>query len=227
MNDIGDLMKTYAEEEGVMSQARKMLISSFTLQNRTLITPLLLFYLQLGVVCTKKHRFVEYNPKKCFNSFVQSAVDASRQSDENPNSSVVAETMKLLPNSSYAYQIVDKSRHTVTKYLSDKKHAAINSKLSEELDHVNNSMWSWTRQSTDWTQRANHCRLLYSSIGKTANERAVLQLLHQILWCKQVRRLRNGQRFAVSCSCRERTGRLYKTWNESWMEEVTIKWLCP
>ena len=52
-NDFGDLMKTYAEEGGRMSQPRKMLISSFTLQNRTLITPLLLFYLQLGLVVTK------------------------------------------------------------------------------------------------------------------------------------------------------------------------------
>ena len=31
-NDIGDLMKTYAEKERIMSQPRKMLISSFTLQ---------------------------------------------------------------------------------------------------------------------------------------------------------------------------------------------------
>ena len=46
-------MKKYAEEGGIMSQPRKMLISSFTLQNGTLITPLLLFYLQLGLVVTK------------------------------------------------------------------------------------------------------------------------------------------------------------------------------
>ena len=46
--DIGDLMKNSAEEERFLSQPRKMLISSFKLQNGTLITPLLLFYLQLG-----------------------------------------------------------------------------------------------------------------------------------------------------------------------------------
>ena len=68
-NDIGYLMKTFAEEEGIMSQPRKMLISSFTIQNGTLITPLLLFYLQLGLVSTKIHRFVEYTPKNCFNNF--------------------------------------------------------------------------------------------------------------------------------------------------------------
>ena len=77
-SDIGDLMENYAEEENLMSQPQKMLISSFTLQNGTLITPLLLFYLQLGLACTKIHRFVEYTPQKCFNRFVQSAVDAGR-----------------------------------------------------------------------------------------------------------------------------------------------------
>ena len=50
--------------------------------------------------------------------------------------------MKLLRNSSYGYQITDRSRHTVTKYLSDKKtHAAIKSKLFKKLDHVNNSLY--------------------------------------------------------------------------------------
>ena len=84
-SDTGDLIKNYAEEERLLYQPRKMLISSFTLQNGALITPLLLFYLQSGLVCKKIHRFVEYTPKKCFNSFVQSGVDAGRQGDENPN----------------------------------------------------------------------------------------------------------------------------------------------
>ena len=56
-------------------------------------------------------------------------MDARKKGDENPNSSVVAETMKLLANSSYGYQIIDRSRHTVTRYLTDEKaHAAIISK---------------------------------------------------------------------------------------------------
>ena len=47
---ISEVMKQYAEEEGLMSQPQKMLISSFTIQNGTLITPLLLFYLESGLV---------------------------------------------------------------------------------------------------------------------------------------------------------------------------------
>ena len=76
-----------------------MLISSFILTNGTIITPLLLFYVQLGLVCEKIRRFVQYTPRNCFDDFVQSAVNARRQGDENPNSSVVVETMKVLANS--------------------------------------------------------------------------------------------------------------------------------
>ena len=103
---------------------------------------MLLFYLQLGLVCKKIHRFVQYTPRKRFGNFVQSAVDARRQGDKNPNSSVVAETMKLLANSSYGYQIMDRSRHTVTKYLSDEKtHRAINSKLFKRLNHITDQLY--------------------------------------------------------------------------------------
>ena len=50
--------------------------------------------------------------------------------------------MKLLAISFYDYQIMDRSRHTVKKYLSDEKtHAAINSELFKRLDHMNNSLY--------------------------------------------------------------------------------------
>ena len=141
-HDIGLLMKDYAEKEGLLCQPRKMFISSYFLENGTLITPLLLFYLELGLVCKKIYRFVEYIPVKCFNNFVQSAVNARRERDENPNSSVVAETMKLLASSSYGYQIMDRNRHTVTKYLSDEKtHGAINTKFFKRLDHINDQLY--------------------------------------------------------------------------------------
>ena len=119
-----------------------MLISSFFLTNGTIINPLFLFYLKLGLVCTKIHRFVQYTPRNGFDNLVQSAVDARQQGDENQNSSVVAETMKLLANSSYGYQIMDRSRHTVTKYLTDDKtHNAIISKLLKRLNHITDRLY--------------------------------------------------------------------------------------
>ena len=142
-------MREYAEKENIMPQPRRMLISSFVLANGTIITPLILFYLKLGLVCNEIHRFVQYTPRKCFNNFVQSAVDARSQADQNPNSSVVAETMKLLANSSYGYRIVNRSRHTVTKYLNDEKtHSAINSIMFKVLITIliNCMRWDLLRQ---------------------------------------------------------------------------------
>ena len=140
--DIGKLMREYAEEENIMPPPRRMIISSFLLLNGTIITTLLLFYLKLGLACEKIHRFVQYTPRMCFNNFVQSAVDARRPGDENPNSSVVAETTKLLANSSYGYQIMDRSRHTVTNYLNDEKtHSAINSEMFKRLNHITDQLY--------------------------------------------------------------------------------------
>ena len=90
----------------------------------------------------KIYRFVEYIQVKCFNNFVQSAVVARRERDENPNSSVVAETINMLANNSYGYQIMDRSRHTVTKILKNEKtHGAINTKCFKRLDYINDQLY--------------------------------------------------------------------------------------
>ena len=83
-NDIGDYEKNYAIENEMLKHPQRMLISSFKLENGTVITPLFNFYMELGLQCTKIYRFVQYFPRKCFNNFVQSVVDARREGDENP-----------------------------------------------------------------------------------------------------------------------------------------------
>ena len=140
--DIGTLMTEYAEKENIMAQPRRGLISSSNLTNGTIKTPLLLFYLKLGLVCERIHRFVQSIPRNCFNNFVLSAVDARRQGDENENSSVVTETVKLLANSSYGYQIMDPSPTHYDKYLTDKKtHSAVNTKMFKRLIHNTDQLY--------------------------------------------------------------------------------------
>ena len=140
--NIGKFMLEYAEKNALLLKPQRMLISSYNLNNGIVITPLLKFYLKLGLRCTKIHRFVEYTPQKCFNGFVQPVVDARREGDKNPDSSVVAETMKLLGNSSYGYQIMDRSRHTQTLYLSDENtQKAINNRLFRRLNNVERGIY--------------------------------------------------------------------------------------
>ena len=69
-------------------------------------------------------------------------VDARRAGDENPNSSVVAEKMKLLTNSSYGCQIMDRNRHAETKYMKDEKtHKSFNGKTFKRLNNVSKEIY--------------------------------------------------------------------------------------
>ena len=73
--DIGDFLREYAEKNDLLMKPQPMLISSYKLNNGIVKTPLLKFYLKLGLRCTKIYRFRD---------------------------------------SSYGYQIMDRSRHTET-----------------------------------------------------------------------------------------------------------------
>ena len=121
LQDIGPHMRDFAEKNHILKKPRRLLISSFHLSKGPLITPLLQFYLEKGLVVSNVTWFIEYTPRKCFKSFVDTVVEARREGDKNKNSSVVAETMKLIANSSYGYQIMDRSRHTTTKYANEEK----------------------------------------------------------------------------------------------------------
>ena len=69
-------------------------------------------------------------------------MDARRKDDENPHSSVVAETTKLWVKSSYGYQFMDRYRHIINKYPNDEKaHKAINSKFFKKLNHLNDNLY--------------------------------------------------------------------------------------
>ena len=140
--DIGDHMRENAIKNNLFKQPQRKLISSFKLANGTIITTLLNFFLSLGLKCIKKFRFAQNTSKKCFNNLVQSLVDARRAGDENPDSSVVAETMKLLGNSSYGYQFMDRRKHAETKYLKDEMtHKAISGKMFKHLNDVSKEIY--------------------------------------------------------------------------------------
>ena len=65
------------------------------------------------------HRWVQLC--ESFQQLCATPVNARCQGDENTNSSIVAETMKLLANNSYGYQDMDRSRHSITNYTNDEK----------------------------------------------------------------------------------------------------------
>ena len=117
LNDVGDHMRSFAIGNYIMSKPCRMLSSSMNLSQAPLITPLLRFYLEQGLELKRTFFFIQYTAEICFGSFVDKVVQSRREGYRNQHSTVVAETMKLIGNSAYGYQILDRTRHTKTKYV--------------------------------------------------------------------------------------------------------------
>ena len=58
-DDVGQFMKGFAEKEDLLTQPRRVLKSSYFLENGTINTPLLLFYLDMGLACKNVSRFLQ------------------------------------------------------------------------------------------------------------------------------------------------------------------------
>ena len=97
--------------------------------------------MKLGLKCTKLYRLDGYTPAKCFSNFVQSALKARRQGDNNLNSSVIIETVKLLANNLYGYQKMDRRRHPIKVYEGWKDTFSDEQKLLERLGHFNDQLY--------------------------------------------------------------------------------------
>ena len=148
-------------------------------------------------------------------------MDARRKVDENPNINVVADTMKLLANSSYGYQNVDPSQDTVTKYLGDEKtQTAVLGKLFKKLDLVKNSFYEVELAKAQIEHKepiiVEFFILQYAKLEMLAS---YYRFSGKVCDAK-VPRVGNGHSFVVSCSCREKTGQLYPTWNKNRMERL-------
>ena len=110
-------MREYEERFKLLSRPRKTLISRFKLERGPIITHFSYFVWKKGVILKDICWFLQYTPRRCFQSFVQNVVDARREGDRNKDSTAVDETMRLIGNSSYGYPIIDRSLHTSTKYV--------------------------------------------------------------------------------------------------------------
>ena len=119
INDIGQHMKDYCEQEGLLKQPRRSLIGSYFGKGIVLATPLLKWYLEHGLVVTDVQQFVEYKPQSCFKDFGDTVTAARREGDRNTDSSILADTYKLLGNSAYGKTLEQLSRHRQIKYVSD------------------------------------------------------------------------------------------------------------
>ena len=67
--DIGDFMTNYLKESGNSFKTTRYLIGSMFGERILLISPLLKWYLENGLIVTKIYQTVQFQPKRCFKRF--------------------------------------------------------------------------------------------------------------------------------------------------------------
>ena len=136
-NDIGHHMKTYGESHDIMNTPRRSLIGSMFGKKVLMATPLLKWYLEHGLEITRVYQVVEYTPGACFAQFADAVSDARRDGDSGPSKSIIADTMKLMGNSSYGKTITNKYRHTNCKITDfSKANKLVNDLLFRDLNPI-------------------------------------------------------------------------------------------
>ena len=144
-DDIGPFMRQYAEENDIMSAPRRMLVGSFHGIKLLLATPLLRWYLAHGLVVDRVYQVVDYEPNPCFQRFGESVSAARRAGDADPDTSIIADTMKLLGNSAYGKTVTNIDRHRNVKYCTEVgTSACINNKRFRQLDVVTDDVYEIT-----------------------------------------------------------------------------------
>ena len=81
MKDIGKKMQDYCESFGRKTGVKRSLISSIHGKGIIILTPLLKWYLKSGLVVDDNEFIIEYNPKTCFNWFMDQVCDERRAAD--------------------------------------------------------------------------------------------------------------------------------------------------
>ena len=105
-----------------------------------LFSELLKWYLTHGLVVGEIYQAIQFRPNATFKSFGESVSDARRHGDVDPSKQLLADTSKLIGNSSYGKLITNKDKHRKVSYLVG--HAKTSAKLGgssfellEELDN--------------------------------------------------------------------------------------------
>ena len=119
LDDVGEVMQNYAKEHSMKDVPRRLLIGSYFGKKIGLSTPLLKWYLELGLVITNIYTVIEYIPNAAFNSFMKQVAQARLDGDRDKDKALIVETMKLIGNSSYGKLITNKEKHHDIVYVDE------------------------------------------------------------------------------------------------------------
>ena len=117
LDDVRELMQEYAKKHNIKDVPQCLLIGSYFGKKIGLLTPLLKWYLEHGLVITHIYTVIEYIPNAAFNSFMMEVAQARLDGDHDKDKALIAETMKLMGNSSCGKLIMNTEKHHDIVYI--------------------------------------------------------------------------------------------------------------
>jgi hypothetical protein len=131
----GELMQNYAISTHMSLKPRTLLVGGMKASKILLITPLLKWYMEQGLVVEKVYEVIQFRPGYPFSSFVQQITDARRDGDLNSDLDVLSNSYKLLGNSAFGSLLRQVETDTDIKFIEgrDKVCKMVNSNNFKKL----------------------------------------------------------------------------------------------
>jgi hypothetical protein len=143
-------MQAYCESIGRKNGVKRSLISSMHGKGIIILTPLLKWYLENGLVVGDVEYIIKYNPKPCFDWFMNQVCDERRAADiGGSEQKIIGEMFKLMGNNAYGGILMDKSKHTTTSFAKEKnldKHT--NNPFFKNHVELNKDIFEVTKQKS-------------------------------------------------------------------------------
>ena len=132
-------MREWLTANGRCSVPQPTLVGVTSTKNILLLSSLLAWYRRHGLVVDAVHSVYEFTPSATFAAFGASVCDARRLGDSDPSKTLLADTSKLIGNSSYGKLITNKDRHRSVAYVDGHEEASLEvaSRLFSSLNEIN------------------------------------------------------------------------------------------
>ena len=114
---MGEYTQKQIEELNLGKHPRKLLVGGMKAKRLLLLSPLLKWYLDHGLIVTQVYQVIEFSPMSCFKQFHDKVSDARRAGDVHEDQSIIADTMKLIGNSGFGSMIMDQEKHQKVIYV--------------------------------------------------------------------------------------------------------------
>lgn len=139
-------MTAHINSNNIKYTQRRLLVSDLQAKEILLATSLVQWYLNHGLRITKIHQVVEYVGKKPFKNFVHEVTEKRKEGTRDPNKAVLAQTYKLIGNSSYGSMLMNQTKFDNTDLVSGeiKARQKVNSRLFKELEVLGGELYEVT-----------------------------------------------------------------------------------